>query len=124
MPGVELHHGARVVAEVAQQPPQPLSPTHVSVGDDEGPVADARASGGACKRVRVGEWMAAALSRRRGQVGVDVEEACTGDVPGEVELATAARTAELPATVDELVAKTYQLPPGDAGSGTDAGWIT
>jgi hypothetical protein len=42
----------------------------------------------------------------------------------EVEHPAAARTAQLPATVDELVAQTYQLPPGDAGSGTDAGWIT
>jgi hypothetical protein len=68
--------------------------------------------------------MAASLTRGRGEIRVDVEEARAGDVSGEVELAAAAGLAELPATVDELVAQTYQLPPGDAGSGTDAGWIT
>jgi hypothetical protein len=41
----------------------------------------------------------------------------------EVELATSLRFPELPATVDELVAQTYQLPL-DGGSGTEAGWMT
>jgi hypothetical protein len=41
----------------------------------------------------------------------------------EIELATALRLPELPATVDELVAQAYQLP-FEGGSGTEAGWIT
>jgi len=68
--------------------------------------------------------MAAARAGLRRQVGVDVEEARAGNVPGEIQLAAAARGSELPAAVDELVAQTYQLPAGEGGNATDAGWIT
>ena len=68
--------------------------------------------------------MPPAAAGRRGEIRVDVEKARTGDVSRGVELAAAAGFSELPATVDELVAQTYQLPPGEAGSGTEAGWIT
>ena len=67
--------------------------------------------------------MSAAQPGRRRQIGVDVEEAGAGDVAVEVELAASLRFPELPATVDELVAQTYQLPL-DGGSGTEAGWMT
>jgi len=60
----------------------------------------------------------------RRQIGVDVEKARAGNVAGEVQLAPAAGIAELPAAVDELVAETYQLPAGDAGSATELGWTT
>jgi hypothetical protein len=68
--------------------------------------------------------MPAARSGRRGKIGVDVEETGARDVSLEIELAPAAGIAELPAAVNELVAQAYQLPPGDAGSGADAEWIT
>jgi hypothetical protein len=68
--------------------------------------------------------MATALTRRARKIGVDVEKARTGNVPGEVELAAATGLPQLPAAVDELVAQAYQLPAGEAGSGTEAGWIT
>ena len=68
--------------------------------------------------------MPAALARRGRQICVDIEEARAGNVSVEIQLAAAARLAELPATVDELVAEAYQLPLGEAGSGADAGWIT
>jgi predicted aconitase len=67
--------------------------------------------------------MPPALTGRRREIGVDVEEARAGDVTFEIELPAALRRAELPATVDELVAQAYQLP-FDGGSGTEAGWIT
>ena len=46
-PAVELEHGAVVVAEVAQQPPEPLGAAHVPVGDDEDALADPGPRGGA-----------------------------------------------------------------------------
>jgi len=68
--------------------------------------------------------MAAAPTRSAGEIRVDVEKARARDVPGEVELAPTRGVAELPAAVDELVGQGYQLPPGEGGSATDAGWIT
>jgi hypothetical protein len=68
--------------------------------------------------------MPASLSGLRRQIGVDIQEAGAGNVALEVELSAAAGIRELPATVDELVAQTYQFAPGDVGNGTDAGWIT
>ena len=67
--------------------------------------------------------MATAPAGRRREVAVDVEKRRARDVPGEVELASACRVGDVPAAVDELVAR-YQLPSGDGGSGTEAGWIT
>ena len=116
MPGVEVDHAAGVVAEVAQQPPEAFRPAHVPVGDDEDTVADACPTCGGSEDVRFGKRMPPTRSRRRGKVAVDVEEARARDVSFEIELAPAAGIAELPAAVDELVAQTYQLPPGDAGN--------
>lgn len=67
--------------------------------------------------------MPAAWPRGGSEVGVDVDEGRPRNVSRAIELPAALRLAELPATVDELVAQTYQLPL-DGGSGTDAGWIT
>ena len=67
--------------------------------------------------------MATALAGRRREVAVDVEERRAGNVSGEVELAAARRVGDVPAAVDELVVR-YQLPSGDGGNGTEAGWIT
>jgi len=112
------------VAEMTQEPPEPLGAAHVAVGDDEDAAADPCAPGRTREVVRMGQRMAAAPAGRRRQVRVDVEEARPGNVTGEVEVAAAAGLAQLPAAVDELVAQAYQLPAGEAGSGTDAGWIT
>jgi hypothetical protein len=49
--------------------------------------------------------MPAACTGLRGEIGIDIEEARAGDVPGEIELAPAPGGAELPAAVDELVAQ-------------------
>ena len=67
--------------------------------------------------------MPPALTGRRREIGVHVEEARARDVTFEIQLAASLGRAELPATVDELVAQAYQLP-FDGGSGTEAGWIT
>ncbi|MDX6414664.1 MAG: hypothetical protein QOH23_2074 [Gaiellaceae bacterium] len=64
--------------------------------------------------------MPPALTGRSGEIGVDVEEARAGDVTFEIQLPATLGRAELPATVDELVAQAYQLP-FDGGSGTEAG---
>ena len=124
MPPVEVHHGAGVVTEVAEQPPQALGAAHVPVGDDEDPGADACASRSLRELFRLRQRVAAARAGLGGEVRVDVQEARTRNVALEIELASAPGVAELPAAVDELVAQTYQLPAADAGSGTDAGWIT
>ena len=58
------------------------------------------------------------------EIGVDVEEARTGDVAFDVQPQASLGLPELPAAVDELVAQAYQLPPVDTGSSTEAGWIT
>jgi hypothetical protein len=58
------------------------------------------------------------------QVSIDVEEARAWDVAVEVERPPAAGISQIPATVDELVPQGYQLPAGEGGSGTEAGWIT
>ena len=124
MPRVQVENCAIVVAEVTQQPPETLCAAHRSVGDDEDAGADARGSGRSREVAGGRKRMASALSGRRRQVGVHVEEARTGYVPGEVELTAALRLTERPAAVDELVAQSYQLPPLDCGSGTEGGWIT
>src|SRR5437764_15173198 len=57
------------------------------------------------------------------EVGVDVEERRTRNVPGEVQLPPTRRIAELPPAVDELVARrpgrrlasARRLEPGQAG---------
>lgn len=67
--------------------------------------------------------MPPALTGPRREISVYVEEARAGDVTLEIQLPAALGRAELPATVDELVAQAYQLPV-DGGSGTEAGWIT
>jgi hypothetical protein len=40
VPGIEGDHRALVVAEVAQEPPQPLGATHVPVRHDKDVIAD------------------------------------------------------------------------------------
>jgi hypothetical protein len=93
------------VTEVPEQPPEALGSAHVSVGDDEDAVADPRLPGGSRETLRARQGMPPlALDRKVGEIFVDVQERRPGDVAGEVELPTSARVAELPATVDELVA--------------------
>ena len=124
VPAVELEHGAVVVAEVAQEPPEPLGAAHVAVGDDEHALADSGTAGCVSERFGIRQRVTAARAGLRREVGVDVEEARAGDVSPQIQLAPTAGVAELPATVDELVAQGYQLPATGVGNATDAGWIT
>ena len=124
MPPVELEDRAVVVAEMPEQPPQPFGTAHVPVGDGEDAGPDARASGRSGEVGGRGKRMPASWPRFGGEVAVDVEKARTRDVALEVELASTRRIAELPPAIDELVAPAYQLPPGDGGSATEAGWMT
>jgi hypothetical protein len=91
------------MAEVAEQPPEPLGAAHVPVGDHEGAVADARPRRGLGEIIRIRQRMPAARAGWSRQVLVDVEKAGTRDVTAEIELTAAAGAAELPATIDELV---------------------
>ena len=105
---------------MTQQPPEPLGAAHGPVRNDEHLVADTCSRCRGSKLLWVRQRMSASWPGRRRQIGVDVEEAGAGDVAAEIELSTALRFPELPATVDELVAQAYQLPP-DGGSGTETG---
>ncbi len=112
VPAVELEHRAVVVAEVAQQPPEPLGAAHVPVRDDEDSVTDACPSGGTREVLGLlRQRVTPTRAWRRGQVLVHVEKRRARDVPGEVELAAPAGRAELPAAVDELVAQGEKTKP-------------
>ena len=87
-------HRAVVVAEVAEQPPEPLGAAHAAVGDDEDAVADARAR--RCPGEALGRRQRVAAlpgSRPVGEVVVDVEERSAGDVPLEVRAAPCSASA-------------------------------
>src|SRR4051812_46460876 len=90
---------------MTKQPPEALGPAHVPVGHDEDAVPDAGARRRLRKRSRFRQGVAAACSRRRREIRVDIEEAGSWDMSLEVELAATPRIPELPATVDELVAQ-------------------
>src|SRR5207253_3393966 len=98
-------------AEVAQQPPEPLRATHVPVRHDEDAAPDPGSRGRASEVLGSGKRMTTARPRRRGEILVHVEERRTRNVPGEVELAPLPGRAELPATVDELIAHDRTLLP-------------
>jgi len=104
-PDVEAadQHGAVVVAEVPEQPPEPLGPAKRPVGDDEHARADSRTRRhrGECLQRR--QRMAPRIRHREvRKVLVDIEERGARNMPGEVELSPPAGRAELPAAVDEL----------------------
>ena len=74
-PAVEVEHGAVVVTEVAQEPPEPLGAAHVPVGDDEDARADPGPRGGRRRRrPPSGSGCRPRRARRGRQVLVDVEE--------------------------------------------------
>src|SRR5436190_7273756 len=114
-PAVELEHRAVVVSVVPQQPPEPLGASHRAVGDDEDAVADPGPPRRGGELPWLGERMSAAWSRRRGQIGLDVEERGTGNVTCEIELAPGAGVAELPAAIDELVVHADDCRRSDLG---------
>ena len=100
----EVEHGAVVVAEVAQEPPEPLRAAERAVGDDERAVVDPRP---ARRRRELGaarQRMASAGAGRRGEVALDVEERGARDVALEVGAPTGFRVVERPAAIDEAVA--------------------
>jgi hypothetical protein len=89
------------VADVPEQPPEPLGAAHRPVGDDEDAGADSSPGSRRREGLEVRQRMTAARPRGRGEVAVDVEEAGARNVPLEVELAAAVDVPQLPATVDE-----------------------
>src|SRR5207253_1886514 len=91
------------VAEMAEEPPEPLGPSHRAVGDDEDARPDPRTPGRRLEVVGVGKGMPPALPRRRRELAVDVEEARTRNVAREIELPPAVGTPELPTAIHELV---------------------
>jgi hypothetical protein len=105
---------------VAEQPPQTFGAAHVPVGDDEGTVTDACLAGRTREIGRIGQRMSPAGTGWRREIGVDVEKARAGNMLRPVKVPASLRLAELPATVDELVAQAYQLPL-DGGKATDDG---
>ena len=104
-PDVETadQHCAVVMAEVPEEPPEPLGAAKHPVGDDEHPGPDARTRGRSGKRRRRRQRMPTRIRHREiRQVFVHVEERGAGNMPGEVELPPPAWRTELPAAVDEL----------------------
>ena len=102
-PRLEVDHRALVVAEVPQQPPEPLGAAHAPVRDDEDPVADARARRRGGELLRSRQRMPATRSPRRGEVAVDVEERRAGYVTREIGQPSGLGIRDLPAAVDEAV---------------------
>ena len=97
------------MAEVVEHPPQPggVPARDVVVGDDLVPVADPGRLEPLAEDARVGEGMAT-RSARRDEVRVEVEEDRTREVARVVGRATAARSTEHPADVDDA-----QVGPGE-----------
>jgi hypothetical protein len=92
------------VAEVPEQPPEPLGAAHRAVGDDEHAGPDAGAAYSLGERLGTGKGMpCTALDRRSREVFLHVQENRTRNVAREVELPPGPGLAELPAAVDEPV---------------------
>jgi hypothetical protein len=93
------------MAEVTQQPPEPVRTTGctVVVGDDEDALADPRPAGRGSKVVRGRQRMPPPPLRR--QVGelVDPEERRSRNVLGQVRLSPGLDAIERVGAVDELV---------------------
>ena len=104
LPVGEVDHGAVVVAEMAEQPPEPLGAAERAVGDDEDARFDpaARRDGGKLSGGR--QRVPAARAGCGRELAIDVDESCAGNVCGEIELPAESRIAERPAAVDEPVA--------------------
>src|SRR5581483_2635328 len=95
--------GAVVVAEVAQEPPQPLRAAQRPVGHDEDAGLYPGSGSRRAEALRRRQRMASGVGDR--QVGeVDVEEGRARDVACTVEVPSALGRAELPAAIDEAVA--------------------
>ncbi len=104
MPAVEGQDGARVVAVVAQQPPETLGAAHRPVGDDVRLVVDSGARHRLDEALRRRQWMPAARTRWIGQLLLDVDEHRAGDVAFEIRASAEVGIADVPASVDEAVA--------------------
>src|SRR5262249_2710183 len=120
VPGVEVDHRAGVVAEVPQEPPEPLRTAERAVGDHE----DAGADPGPPRCLREvgcgGQRMAAAGAGRSGEVALDVEESGSRDVPCQVLAAAPVGILERPTAVDEGVAHAGKLERSSAAETPDA----
>src|SRR6185369_6069604 len=92
-----VEEGGRL-AEHPQHPHEARggAPPGVVVGDHAGAIADPQRAHRSCERARVGQRVATfRASRWPCEVEVDVDEPCTGDVPG-FEGGAAAATVEVP----------------------------
>ena len=93
------------MAEVPQQPPQPLRAAHLAVRDHKYTCADPGPRGGLREALGAGQRMTArSLDGQVGKVFVHVEKRGARNVPREIELTPSGRVTELPAAIDELVA--------------------
>jgi len=97
------------VAEVAEEPPEPLG-SRRPVRDDGGVGADPCSSRRLGERRRIGERVAAGGSRRRREVGVDGEEGGARDVGVLVRAPPRSRIGQLPAAVDDVEAQDPSVP--------------
>ena len=95
--------GAVVVAEVAEQPPQPLGAAERAVRDDEHAGTDAGPRCGSREPLRRRQRVPPQPGNRQiRQIVVDVEIRRPGNVAGEVQLPSARGRVQLPPAVDEL----------------------
>ena len=118
-PGVEVDHGAGVVAEVAQQPPEPLGAAQRAVGDDE----DVRRR---CPRAPAARGEVARprqrMPARRAPGGAERSRSTSrNDRARDVARRGSARrpqpgSSERPAAVDELVAHRASVTNGAAAA--------
>ena len=88
-PRGEVDHRGVVVAEVTQEPPEPFGAAHGAVRDDEDARPDPRAGRRCGELLDARQRMTPTRPGRRRQVALDVEERRAGNVPGEVEPASA-----------------------------------
>ena len=117
-PEPSVEHPRLIVAEVAQQPPEPRRAARhaLVVGDDERTRPDARTTGSIGELLRRRQRMAAAHLRRHGQVRelrVEVEERRAGDVTFEVARAGRRRIGEVIAAVGEAHLHAWQYVRGE-----------
>ena len=103
-PRLEVDHRARVVAEMAEQPPEALGSSERAVGDDLNLWPDPGAPRRPRRTARPRAAGGARPAGRSREILLHVEERGAGDVGLEVEPAPQARVVERPAAIDELVA--------------------
>ena len=92
------------MAEVAQEPPEPLRPSERAVGDHERAVVDAGPPGRGRELGTLREWMTSVGAGRRGEILLDVEERGARNVAVQIGAPPGLGVVERPAAIDEAVA--------------------